>query len=155
MTDTDETLHRALYEEIEAETVAAGERSVVYAEDDLPTLANEQDGRSKTVLINHDLLPRAGGLLVDIVTYGPGVAVAEHVHDGTDHSFYVLEGSGVIEIEGETFDLESGSVAWVGEGDRHRLYAGEDEGMRVLEYFSNNDHEVTFFGERHAWTADD
>jgi len=132
---------------------AAGEHSLLYHESSVPSLGNDSDDREKTVLVNRDLVPDAGELLVDVVTYGPGVSVAEHVHEGTRHFFYVLAGEGVIEIDGEAFPLSEGTLAWVGEGDRHRLYARE--GMRVLEYFSNNDHEITFFEEAgYTWTPE-
>lgn len=156
MADTDRTVHRELYgEALDADAERAGAGSYVYDEADIPAMANERDGRSKTVLINRDLVPEASDLLVDVVSYGPGVSVAEHYHEGTAHFFYVLAGEGVIEIEGEPFPLSAGTVAWVGEGDRHRLYVREGEGMRVLEYFSDNEHEITFFGKRYTWTAEE
>lgn len=89
------------------------------------------------------------------MTYAPDVGVAEHYHEGTAHFFYVLEGEGVIEIEGRELPLREGSVAWIGEEDRHRFYAREGEGMRVLEYFSNNDHEITFIdNESYTWASE-
>ena len=152
MADTDRTTHSDLFgDHLEADADTAGEGSVVYHESSVPSLDNESDDRSKTVLVNRDLVPDAGELLVDVVTYGPGVSVKEHYHEGTAHFFYVLEGEGVIEIEGEETPLRKGSVAWIGEGDRHRLFAREGEGMRVLEHFSNNDHEITFFGDSYTW----
>ena len=149
---TDRTTHSDLIgERLEAAAQEAGDRSIVYHESSVPPLGNERDGRSKTVLINRDLVPDAGDLLVDVVTYGPGVSVAEHSHEGTRHFFYVLSGEGVIEIESEQMPISEGTLASFGEGDRHRLFAREGEGMRVLEYFSNDDHEVTFFeGERYT-----
>lgn len=157
MTDEDRATHSDLFgEHLAADADAAGEGSLVYHESSVPAMGNESDDRSKTVLINRDLVPDAGELLVDVVTYGPGVSVAEHYHEGTAHFFYVLEGEGIIEIEGEELPLTAGTVAWVCEGDRHRLYAREGEGMRVLEYFSNNDHEITFLDEeRYTWAPDE
>lgn len=153
MSDTDQATHSELFgERLEAAAEQAGAGSVIYNESDVPTLGNESDNRRKTVLINRDLIPDAEELLVDVVTYEPGVGVAEHYHEGTAHFFYVLEGEGIIEIEGEEQPLRKGSVAWIGEGDRHRLFAREGEGMRVLEYFSNNDHEITFIdNEAYTW----
>ncbi|MFC7232311.1 cupin domain-containing protein [Saliphagus sp. GCM10025308] len=68
---------------------------------------SQHDGRSKHILINKGLVPDAGDLLVDVVTYGPEVACPEHYHEGTDHFFYILEGDGVLEVEGEEHDIEA------------------------------------------------
>lgn len=132
----------------------AGERSRVYHESSIDEMDSQHDGRRKTVLVNRGLVPDADDLLVDIVTYGPNVSCPEHYHEGTDHFFYILEGEGVLEVEGEEYDISAGSVVWVGEGDRHRLYAREGQQMRVFEYFSNGDHDTTWFGEECTWQPD-
>lgn len=141
--------------ELDADDVAeAGERTLIYHESAVGEMDSQHDGRTKTVLINRGLVPEADELLVDVVTYGPTVSCPEHYHEGTDHFFYILEGEGVLEVEGEEYDLQAGSVAWIGEGDRHRLYAREGQQMRVFEYFSNGDHDTTFFGEECTWQPD-
>lgn len=132
----------------------AGEGSRIFHESSVGEMDSAHDGRSKTVLINEGLVPDAGDLLVDVVTYGPGVACPVHYHEGTSHFFYILEGEGVLEIEGEEYDLEAGTVAWIGEGDKHRLFAREGQGMRVFEYFSDGEHETTFLGEECTWQPD-
>lgn len=138
-----------------ADLETAGERSRIFHESSISEMDSAHDGRSKTVLINEGLVPDAGELLVDVVTYGPGVACPEHYHEGTDHFFYILEGEGVLEVEGEEHELTKGTVAWVGEGDNHRVFAREDqEGMRVFEYFSNGEHDTTFLGEECTWQPD-
>jgi quercetin dioxygenase-like cupin family protein len=157
MSDSDQSIaHSALSKsKIAADDVElAGESSRVYHESSIGEMDSQHDGRRKTVLINEGLVPDAGDLLVDIVTYGPGVSCPVHYHEGTDHFFYILEGEGVLEVEGDTYDLGAGSVVWVGEEDRHRLYAREGQRMRVFEYFSNGDHDTTFFGEECTWQPD-
>lgn len=132
----------------------AGEHSRIFHESATGEMESQHDGRSKHVLINEQLVPEAGDLLVDVVTYGPEVACPEHYHEGTKHFFYILEGEGVLEVEGEEYDIEQGTVAWIGEGDRHRLFAREGQQMKVFEYFSNGDHDTTFFGEECTWRPD-
>jgi len=143
------------HSKIDAEDVAdAGEGSRVFHESSIGEMDSAHDGRLKTVLINDGMVPDAGHLLVDIVTYGPGVACPEHYHEGTRHFFYILEGEGVLEVEGEEFDISKGTVAWIGEKDKHRLFAREGQQMRVFEYFSNGEHDTTFFGEECTWQPD-
>ncbi|MFC7239706.1 cupin domain-containing protein [Saliphagus sp. GCM10025317] len=129
----------------------AGDGTRIYHESATGEMDSQHDGRSKHILINKGLVPDAGDLLVDVVTYGPEVACPEHYHEGTDHFFYILEGDGVLEVEGEEHDIEAGTVAWIGEGDRHRLFARKGQQMTVFEYFSNGDHDTTFFGEECTW----
>lgn len=129
----------------------AGEGTQIYHESATGSMSSQHDGRSKRVLINEALIPDSDGLLIDVVTYGPEVACPEHYHEGTDHFFYILSGEGVLEVEGEEYDVEQGTVAWIGEGDRHRLFAREGQEMEVFEYFSEGDHDTTFFGEECTW----
>lgn len=138
----------------EDDVESAGERSLVYHEDDVGGMESVHDDRTREVLINDNVVPDAGSLLADTVRYEPGVACPEHYHEGSKHFFYVLEGEGVIEIEGSTHELERGTIAWVGEGDRHRLYTREDQaGMLVFEFFSNADCETVWTdGPQCTWT---
>jgi quercetin dioxygenase-like cupin family protein len=154
MSESDEVIaHSDLSKsKLDAEDVElGGEGTRVYHETSVGEMGSLHDGRKKTVLVNEGLVPEAGDLLIDVVEYGPNVTCPVHYHDGTDHFFYILEGEGVLEVEGEEIELEKGSVAWIGEGDRHRLYCREDQGMRVFEYFSNGDHETVFEGEECSW----
>lgn len=142
-------------DDVEAEITGAGKGSAVYHESDVKTLRNERDARTKTVLVSRDLVPDAEELLVDVVTYGPNVEIPRHYHEDSKHFFYVLEGSGYVEIEGEEFAVDAGSIIWVGEGDVHKVYTSDDQRMKILEYFSNNDHTATRVeGEGHTWTAE-
>lgn len=130
----------------------AGDGSVVYDAADVPPSVNDADARTKHVLVSRALIPDAGALFVDVVTYPPGTEINRHYHEGTDHFFYVLDGEGGIEIEGEELPLTEGTVVWVGEGDVHKLHSSDDRELRILEYFSNVDHIMTRLeGEGHRW----
>lgn len=135
---------------------SAGSGSMVYHESETPTLGNERDERTNKVLIRRDIIPDAGDLLVELLRFEPGANVGKHKHEGTRHFFYILEGSGAIDIEGEEIPLEEGSVVWIGDGDLHRMRAADDEHMLALQYFSNDHHQVTFVeGDGHTWDAQD
>lgn len=133
----------------------AGDDSRVYHESSVASLDSVHDDRRRRVLVN-PVLTSAETLLVDTVEYDPGVSCPMHYHDAADHFFYVLEGEGVVEIEGEEFELVGGSVVWIGRGDEHRLYAREDgPGMRFLEYFSDVDRETVYTeGKACTWTPE-
>ena len=154
MARADETVEPADVRHADAGAVGtAGDGSRVYHESNVSNLDSVHDDRTRRVLINPELAP-TGSLLVDTVSYGPGVSCPLHYHRDTEHFFYVLDGEGVIEIEGEEFEIEAGSVVWVGDGDAHRLYAREDQaGMRLFEFFSNADRETVYpEGKACTWT---
>ena len=55
----------------------------------------------------------------------------DHGNDGQEEVYVPMSGSGEIEIDGERFALEPGSMARVGPGVKRKLVSGDD-GMRVL-----------------------
>ena len=133
----------------------AGTDSRVYHESTVANLGSVHDERTRQILVNEQLTSTES-LLVDTVTYEPGVSCPMHYHHGTEHFFYVIEGEGIIEIEGDELEISEGSVVWVGDGDEHRLYAREDQdGMRLLEFFSEADHETVYTsGKACTWTPE-
>jgi mannose-6-phosphate isomerase-like protein (cupin superfamily) len=55
----------------------------------------------------------------------------DHGEDGQEEVYVLLRGSGEIEIEGERFPLDDGTMARVGPGVKRKLWPGP-EGMRLL-----------------------
>lgn len=156
MSDANPTLEPAnVRHDAPAEVTDTGDGSRVYDETAVANLDSVHDDRTRRVLINPELAP-TDSLLVDTVSYDPGVSCPMHYHEDTAHFFYVLEGAGVIEIDGDEHEISEGSVVWVGEGDEHRLYAREDqEGMRLFEFFSNADRETIYTaGKACTWTPE-
>ena len=46
---------------------------------------------------------------------------ARHYHRDTTEVYYILSGTGKIELNGDWVDLEPGTVVWIEPGTRHRL----------------------------------
>ena len=44
-----------------------------------------------------------------------------HYHRKTTEVYYILEGTGKIELNGDWHDLEPGTVIWIEPGTRHRV----------------------------------
>lgn len=118
--------------------------SRIYHEDDIPAVNSLHDDRSRKALMNDPLTGDAGGMLIDWVSFGPGVSSPTHFHDGTGHGFYVLEGEGVIEIDGEEHDVREGSIVWAADSEPHRVFCREGQSMKVMECFPHTDYESTF-----------
>lgn len=123
--------------------------SKVYHLEDLSRLDSRHDGRKKKVIINEKMVETQ--ILVDVLTYEPDATSPLHYHKGTEHFFFVLGGRGHIEIEGTAYELKEGTVVWVAEGDRHKLYSKPDSELRLLEFFSSGKHETRFLEQGCQW----
>jgi mannose-6-phosphate isomerase-like protein (cupin superfamily) len=55
----------------------------------------------------------------------------DHLHDGQEEVYLLLDGTCEVEVAGERIDLGSGTVVRVGPGERRRLRSGP-QGARVL-----------------------
>lgn len=55
----------------------------------------------------------------------------DHLHDGQEEVYLLLDGSGEIDVAGERIDLGDGTFVRVGSGERRRLRSGP-HGARVL-----------------------
>lgn len=53
-----------------------------------------------------------------------------HYHRETTEVYYILEGSGKIELNGEWTDVEPGTVVWIEAGTRHRVVS--DAGLKTI-----------------------
>ncbi len=73
----------------------------------------------------------AGTLSVIEVTDPPGETTPLHVHHREDETFYVLEGSVTIEVDGAATTLGPGDLA-VGPRDVPHRYTAGPEGCRML-----------------------
>lgn len=140
--------HHKLFE-ASAGTGAGGAGSKVFHLAEVPELSSLHDGRRKQVLLNR--ANTSAALLVDVVTVAAGSGSPRHYHKGTDHFFFILDGRGNLEIEGRSYPLQRGSVAWIADGDVHQVFADPASPLMFLEYFSRGDHETVFLGQACAW----
>jgi mannose-6-phosphate isomerase-like protein (cupin superfamily) len=61
---------------------------------------------------------------VSVVTLEPGASVGEHIHEGTEELYLVLEGSGVATLDAARFDVGQGDSYLVRDGHSHGLENG-------------------------------
>jgi mannose-6-phosphate isomerase-like protein (cupin superfamily) len=64
-------------------------------------------------------------------TLAPGQTTQRHYHAASEELYSMLEGSGLIEIDGETREVGPGDTVLIPAGARHRLTAGRS-GVRFL-----------------------
>ena len=71
---------------------------------------------------------RAGeDLNANLVRFGAGRGVEEHVNDEVDVIFVGVSGSGFVEVEGEEHALEAGKLVFVPRGSRRSTCAGPED----------------------------
>jgi mannose-6-phosphate isomerase-like protein (cupin superfamily) len=64
-------------------------------------------------------------------TLAPGQATERHYHQDSEEIYFLLEGWGVMEIDGESREVAAGDAVLIPPGARHTLRAGM-EGARLL-----------------------
>jgi mannose-6-phosphate isomerase-like protein (cupin superfamily) len=55
-----------------------------------------------------------------------------HYHRDTTEVYYILEGTGKMELNGDVIDVGPGTVVYIGPLTRHRLWS--DEGVRTIVF---------------------
>ena len=99
---------------------------------------------AKGYLVRHETeaptVPCPCGQSTRIVTSADGAPASFHVtsikdsvthyHKQTAEIYYILEGHGKMELNGEWVEVRPGSVVWIEPGTRHRLVS--DEGVKTV-----------------------
>ena len=80
-------------------------------------------------------------------TLPPGGATERHSHKTSEELYFILEGSGNMEIEGEAQKVGVGDAILIPNGKWHQITANEDSKLRFLCCCAPPySHEDTFFG---------
>lgn len=80
-------------------------------------------------------------------TLPPGGATERHWHKASEELYFILEGSGNMEIEGEEQKVGVGDAILIPSGKWHQITANEDSELRFLCCCAPPySHEDTFFG---------
>lgn len=62
----------------------------------------------------------------------PGVSIGVHRHERDEEYYYVVSGRGVMTLDGEQFEVESGDITAVYPGGAHGLENNADEDLRII-----------------------
>ena len=86
------------------------------------SLNAEQQPLKRTMLLKTDLKGLEGKEgVVALVELAPGAVAGKHYHPGNEVN-YVLEGSGILEIEGQApITLQAGTTSYIPAGDVHNV----------------------------------
>jgi mannose-6-phosphate isomerase-like protein (cupin superfamily) len=78
-------------------------------------------------------------------TLAPGQATERHYHALSEEIYFVLEGGGAMELDGEERDVGPGDAILIPPGAWHTLRAGEDGARFLCCCAPPYRHEDTFF----------
>lgn len=59
-----------------------------------------------------------------------------HIHEHTENIYWVLEGKGLLILEGDEHVLEKDDIIFIPPGTRHSLSSFPDEELRLLEIYA-------------------
>ena len=104
-----------------------------------------KDGSTIRELLGLPTSPLVQNQSLAEATLDPGQATERHYHRESEEIYFLLEGGGSMEMEGDVRDVAVGDAILIPPGARHRLRAGP-EGARLLCCCAPPyRHEDTFF----------
>lgn len=65
-------------------------------------------------------------------TLEAGEATVRHHHRESEEIYYLIEGAGLMELDGETRDVRAGDAILIPPGAWHKIRAGADGPLRLL-----------------------
>ena len=90
-----------------------------------------RDGSTIRSLLDATNAPVAHQSLAE-ASLEPGAETARHHHRETEELYFVLEGTGLMELDGTTADVGPGDAILIPPGARHQLRASEAGPLRFL-----------------------
>lgn len=68
-----------------------------------------------------------------LLLYAPGQSTPEHIHKDMDEVFYVVEGEGILTINGEEFTLKEKDIILSPRGEGHGFFNRSSSNLVVLQ----------------------
>lgn len=82
-------------------------------------ISGEATANTKLKFVHHNIL-------------APGVSVGEHRHDSGEEYYYIVDGHGVMTLDGEAFEVGSGDITAVYAGGSHGLENTSNGDLRMM-----------------------
>lgn len=119
-----------------------------FPKETLPHYHSTRDTRDRLDLVKPDVPVGAEHIQSDRIIYHPGDTAAPHYHVGTHHLFYILEGEGLIYLDGKSQRLTPGMVVIVAPGEEHWFENDTQENFAFVEFWTPPPSET-------VWTTHD
>lgn len=85
----------------------------------------------------------------------PGKGTGLHYHEDADEIFYVMEGSGTVELGTRSYNLVPGDFIFVPKNLDHKLRKNDSSGILKVVFFLDKPGLLGFFKERHKQLTSD
>jgi mannose-6-phosphate isomerase-like protein (cupin superfamily) len=114
----------------------------------LPHLHSTRDTRDRLDLVKPEMDLGATRISADRILYHPGDTAAAHYHTGCYHLFYILEGQGLMFVDGSSHRMSAGMIALVAPGETHWFENDTQENFSFVEFWAPPPDET-------VWVTDD
>lgn len=119
----------------------------VFSKAQLPRLRSTRDTRDRLDLITEDVPVDARHLRADRIIYHPGDTAAKHYHRGSHQLFYVLEGEGVLRLNGTSHRLAAGMAVVIEPGEVHWFENDTSSNFSFVEFWAPPPEETVWVVE--------
>jgi quercetin dioxygenase-like cupin family protein len=120
------------------QTLGASHGSVSRLSNIIPRLTSHADAHGRQItkqqLIDPFVVPNLAGL--SVATLLPNQRISLHQHSTMHEFFYVLSGSGVIQVNGIDNSVEPGSFVHVAPGETHSFWVPSDSQQSMKMFVS-------------------
>jgi quercetin dioxygenase-like cupin family protein len=72
----------------------------------------------------------------DLYCFEPGQTQPAHTHEGSDKVYFVIEGKGMFQVDGEERELGAGEIVLARSGHKHGVANKGNERLVVLVYMA-------------------
>ncbi|MDH4228903.1 MAG: cupin domain-containing protein [Nitrospirota bacterium] len=79
-------------------------------------------------------------VMTDLYCLEPGQAQKAHAHEGEDKIYFIVEGSGSVQVGSDTRNIGSGEIVIAPAGINHGITNGDGGRMQVLVFMAPNAH---------------
>jgi len=70
--------------------------------------------------------------LLSEITIPPGAGIGTHAHSGETEYFYIIEGTGIVNDNGSTVEVQPGDVVVTGSGAMHNIENHTNAPLRLV-----------------------
>ncbi len=68
--------------------------------------------------------------------FDPGLTSTPHKHDAEEHAFYIISGTGIVDIEGEKISVAPGDAVFVPPGKTHQISSTGDALFKYMVLYA-------------------
>lgn len=83
-------------------------------------------------VVSGDVIPFSEGIHLGSAVVEPHGRAAPHSHEASEEAYYVVEGSGYVEVGGERYEVGAGKAVLIPRGAEHWIVNTGEERLRLI-----------------------